>query len=91
MPPNQARALFDSIIGFKKAQLNEGDEEQKAILNNFTIDSPIPYNLTDVVERLKELDREMTGDEAGRQTRPPARQINKIYSKVGKQTIRQKA
>ena len=64
--PNQARTLFDSIIKFKKAQLNAGDEEQEAVLNNFTIDSPIPYNLTDVVKHLRELDEQMVqGSRAG--------------------------
>ena len=54
---NQARALFDSIIKSKKDKLDESNDEQKAVLNNFTIDSPIPYNLKDVVRQLKELDK----------------------------------
>ena len=53
---NQARALFDSIIKFKKAKLNKEDKEQEAVWNNFTIDSPIPYDLKDVVKQLNSLD-----------------------------------
>lgn len=66
---NQARALFDSIIKFKKAQLNAGDEEQKTVWNNFTIDSPIPYNLKDVVKQLKGLDERGDSSLKGKLTR----------------------
>ncbi len=55
--PNQARAFFEAVIKAKKAKLNaEGKTE---ILNNFTIDSPLPYELNDVLADLKQLDVEM--------------------------------
>lgn len=57
--PNQARTLFDSIIQFKKKNLDENDKEQKAILDNFTIDSPVPYDTNKVLEELNNLDIEM--------------------------------
>jgi len=56
--PNQARALFDTIIELKKQSLDESDAEQKAILNNFTVDSPVFYDLNKVLEKLEYLDTE---------------------------------
>ena len=56
--PNQARSLFNSIIEHKQSKLDEGDKEQKEILKNFTINSPIPYDLNSVLNDLKSLDAE---------------------------------
>ncbi|MBR0573297.1 MULTISPECIES: ATP-binding protein [Pasteurellaceae] len=55
--PNQARALFDAIINEKKSLLAANG--QADILANFTIDSPIPYDITNVITSLKSLDEEM--------------------------------
>lgn len=55
--PNQARAFFEAVIKAKKSKLEtEGKTE---ILSNFTIDSPLPYKLNDVLDELKQLDNEM--------------------------------
>lgn len=56
--PNQARALFDTIIELKKQCLDEDDSEQKSVLLNFTIDSPLPYNLDKLIEQLDSLDNQ---------------------------------
>ena len=56
--PNQARALFDTIIKLKKQCLDENDSEQKSVLLNFTIDSPLPYNLDKLIEQLDSLDNQ---------------------------------
>ena len=56
--PNQARALFDTIIELKKHCLDENDSEQKSVLLNFTIDSPLPYNLDKLIEQLDSLDNQ---------------------------------
>ena len=56
--PNQARALFDTIIELKKQCLDEDNSEQKSVLLNFTIDSPLPYNLDKLIEQLDFLDNQ---------------------------------
>ncbi len=58
--PNQARALFDLIIEFK--------EKQKP--NNFTIDSPVPYSIKDVLEKLENQDKEMVDGTKGKKQGP---------------------
>ena len=57
--PNQARVLFDNIIKFKQEKLDANNNEQNAVLNNFTIDSPIPYNLNNILEELTKSNEEM--------------------------------
>lgn len=55
--PNQARTLFDLIITEKKRTLETVKDSD--VLNNFTIESPIPYSIEDVLEYLKKKDDEM--------------------------------
>ena len=55
--PNQSRALFDLIIKYKKEKLEE--EDQQEVLNNFTVESPIPYDINKVLSALEEKDSEM--------------------------------
>ncbi|MDR0665102.1 MAG: ATP-binding protein [Helicobacteraceae bacterium] len=73
--PNQARALFDLIIEKKKETLT--DEKKQDILANFTIDSPIPYKIDDVLSSLKEKDEEMIPG-----SRPGTEKQGPLYGKL---------
>jgi hypothetical protein len=55
--PNQARALFDLIIEYKKEMLTK--ESKQDVLDNFTVESPIPYNISNVLSALENKDTEM--------------------------------
>lgn len=55
--PNQARTLFDLIISEKKNTLITVDDLD--VLNNFTIESPVPYSIENVLNYLKAKDAEM--------------------------------
>ena len=55
--PNQSRTLFDLIINFKRALLEK--ENKQDVLDNFTVESPIPYKISDVLLALEEKDTEM--------------------------------
>ena len=61
--PNQARALFDLIIKYKKQKLEEDDKQD--VLNNFTIDSPVPYSIDKVLNELDDKDSEMVEGSRG--------------------------
>jgi len=67
--PNQARILFDLIIKYKKQKLEE--DKKQDILNNFTIDSPVPYPLDRVLEELDEKDTEMVQGSGSREKQGP--------------------
>jgi len=55
--PNQSRTLFDLIIEHKKTKLTEAGKQD--ILNNFTIESPIPYKISDLITDIEAKDVEM--------------------------------
>ena len=55
--PNQSMVMTRAITEAKKAALNA--EEHKEILDNFTIDSPIPFDLNAVLANLNALNTEM--------------------------------
>ncbi|MCR9279334.1 MAG: ATP-binding protein [Pseudomonadaceae bacterium] len=55
--PNQAMLMSRTIIDAKRDYLTRG--KHKEVLDNFTIDSPIPFSIADVIARLEELDSEM--------------------------------
>jgi hypothetical protein len=59
--PNQSRALFDLIAKLKKEKLEE--EKQEDVLNNFTIESPVPYDLQSLIAELtfKDVDEKQPG------------------------------
>lgn len=56
--PNQSRTLFDLIIKHKKGQLEK--ENKQDVLNNFTVESPIPYKISDILEELVYKDKDET-------------------------------
>ncbi|NTV46712.1 MAG: ATP-binding protein [Chlorobiales bacterium] len=55
--PNQAMLMSRTIIEAKRNYLTKGS--YKEVLDNFTIDSPIPFVIADIIARLEELDAEM--------------------------------
>ncbi len=55
--PNQAMLIAKIVTELKKEYLEAGGHSD--ILANFTLDSPVPFRLTDLIERLEQLDTEM--------------------------------
>jgi uncharacterized protein len=66
--PNQARVLFDLIIKYKKQTLD--NENKTEVLNNFTVESPIPYQINDVLKELEVLDNEKIEGSRGEKQGP---------------------
>lgn len=62
--PNQAMLLRREVIDEKRRVLE--DSERQDILDNFTIDSPVPYSMENVLERFRELNEEMVTGSSGR-------------------------
>jgi len=67
--PNQARALFDLIIKHKQNKLKENNKSD--FLNNFTIDSPVPYSIDEVLQELESQDKEMVEGSKGKEKQGP--------------------
>lgn len=55
--PNQAMAFSNAVIEQKRKNLDELGK--KEISGSFTIDSPVPYKLTDLIQALRDLDEQM--------------------------------
>lgn len=85
--PNQARAFFDAVITAKRKNLET--EKKEDVLNNFTIDSPVPYQINQVLNELNELDEQMiSGARAGSEKQGPlfgklTRFIQRLTTKIG--------
>lgn len=62
--PNQATVLAREVTRAKQTALEAGGHTQ--VLANFTIESPVPFSLDDVVEEFRRLDTEMVPGSSGR-------------------------
>ena len=62
--PNQTMLMSRAVIEAKKEFLEEGNH--KDVLRNFTIDSPIPFDLDSVVSEMKRLNEEMVEGARGK-------------------------
>lgn len=68
--PNQAMAFSNLVIEQKRLNLDKLGK--KDVSNSFTIDSPIPYSLLDLIVALKDLDEQMIpGARAGSEKQGP--------------------
>lgn len=82
--PNQAMIMAREVNQAKKKYLELGNHGD--ILSNFTIDSPVPFSLNELLEKLNEINSEMVsgargekqGDFHGKLARMIARLENKI-------------
>lgn len=81
--PNQSRTLFDLIIENKREILVK--EGKSDVLENFTVESPIPYKIQNVLSALEDLDTEMVqgsrGDKQGPLYAKLTRFIQRLKSK----------
>lgn len=81
--PNQTMVMSRAVVGGKRAYLAAGKHDE--LLGNFTIDSPIPFSLDDVVKELEKLNTEMVpgarGEKAGDFNGKLSRLIQRLENK----------
>lgn len=63
--PNQTMIMSRAVVDAKRKYLKDGGHD--AILANFTIDSPIPFSLDDVLKELNAINVEMVPGAAGKE------------------------
>ncbi len=83
--PNQAM-LFSKVVSEEKRKYLE-ENNLKDLIDNFTIDSPIPYNLQEVLQELKNKDAEMVPSSSGKEKQGPffgrlTRFIQRLEAKI---------
>jgi hypothetical protein len=83
--PNQAMIFNREVLDAKRAYLENAGKD--SVLANFTIDSPVPYDLGSVVNRLQELDVEMVAGARAEKQGPfhgkLTRFVQRLQSKIG--------
>lgn len=84
--PNQAMIFNREVTDAKRAYLEENNKDD--VLKNFTIDSPVPYSIEDVLAKLVECDTEMVPGANNREKQGPfhgklTRFIQRLQSKTG--------
>ena len=67
--PNQAMVFSREVTESKRTKLEEDGKSE--VLANFTVDSPVPYTLDDVLKKLDVLDQEMVAGSGGREKQGP--------------------
>lgn len=81
--PNQAMIFSKTVFGHKEKYLT--DNKHTDLIGHITIDSPVPYNLDSVLDKLNNLDNEMVagsrGDKQGPFNGKLTRFIQRLESK----------
>lgn len=85
--PNQAMLMSRTIIDAKRDYLTKGKHTE--VLDNFTIDSPIPFAIADVIACLGQLDSEMIPGARGEKQGPFHGKLSRLVERLkNKQTDR---
>ena len=84
--PNQAMIFNREVVDAKREYLKADNRED--VLANFTVDSPVPYGISDVLARLGEIDVEMVPGAGSNFKQGPfhgklTRFIQRLDSKIG--------
>ena len=67
--PNQTMLMSRTVTEAKKQFLIDGNHQD--VLDNFTIDSPVPFNLNNILEKLEELNHQMVPSSNNRTRQGP--------------------
>ena len=83
--PNQAMLMSRTVTEAKRAFLTDGNHQD--ILDNFTIDSPVPFDLDGAVVELNRLNAQMVPGSSGREKQGPyfdklSRLIARLENKI---------
>jgi len=82
--PNQAMIIAREINQAKRKYLEEGGYNE--VLSNFTVDSPVPFDLSALLARLDEINKEMVpgarGEKQGEFFGKLARMISRLENKI---------
>ncbi|MDA5521486.1 ATP-binding protein [Yersinia kristensenii] len=82
--PNQAMIMAREVNNAKKKYLTDGGYTD--ILNNFTVDSPVPFSLTDLLDSLNRINTEMVPgvrtEKQGEFNSKLSRMISRLENKI---------
>ena len=82
--PNQASELMKQVVELKKKSI-EGLGKQD-LLDGFTVDTPVPYRLADLIEAIAEKDREMVQGSKGEKQGPLFGKLTRFLNRISVKT-----
>lgn len=77
---NQVMAFQDTVLGEKKKTLEILKNEE--VLNAFTLDSPIPFSIQNVISKLKELNEQMVPGARGEKKGPFNSEFDRLIPRL---------
>lgn len=78
--PNQSMIITQTIVDQKKAYLD--CKKQKEILDNFTIDSPVPFHIDNVLKELRSKNEEMVKGARGDRQGPYHSKLSRLIGRL---------
>ena len=83
--PNQSMLMTQTIVEAKQALLDP--KEHQDILDNFTIDSPVPFDIASVCERLSLINGEMVDGAKGKKQGPYFGKLSRLVSRFSAKLV----
>ena len=82
--PNQASELMKQVVELKKKSI-EGLGKHD-LLDGFTVDTPVPYRLADLIEAIAEKDRELVQGSKGEKQGPLFGKLTRFLNRISVKT-----
>jgi len=82
--PNQASELMKQVVGLKKKSIESLGKHD--LLDGFTVDTPVPYRLADLIEAIAEKDREMVQGSKGEKQGPLFGKLTRFLNRISVKT-----
>ena len=82
--PNQASELMKQVVELKKKSI-EGLGKHD-LLDGFTVDTPVPYRLADLIEAIAEKDKEMVQGSKGEKQGPLFGKLTRFLNRISVKT-----
>lgn len=82
--PNQASELMKQVVELKKRSIER--LEKHDLLDGFTVDTPVPYKLADLIEAIAEKDREMVQGSKGEKQGPLFGKLTRFLNRISVKT-----
>lgn len=82
--PNQASELMKQVVELKKKSIQGLGKPD--LLDGFTVDTPVPYRLADLIEAIAEKDREMVQGSKGEKQGPLFGKLTRFLNRISVKT-----
>ncbi len=82
--PNQASELMKQVVELKKKSIEVLGKHD--LLDGFTVDTPVPYRLADLIEAIAEKDKEMVQGSKGEKQGPLFGKLTRFLNRISVKT-----